>query len=200
MSNEDRGDMERQQRLRESAIRNLSPGARHQAFPHLFAMPLPRGDDDHATVARLTRENAVLLDKVARLTRERNDLSAQLAASTKAACYDTNGRNAKIAKVQNAFCEELAEIGYSVNRAPYTRDRMLNDQRSREMSWPRHVCMDLVRRLCPDSSLPEIGRMFHRDHTACLHGIRRTPEHLATDPVLEAVHTRVMARFGAVQP
>lgn len=51
---------------------------------------------------------------------------------------------------------------------------LMGYSRHRKFSWPRHVAMWAIDRYCPDYSLPEIGYMFHRDHTTVMHAIDAT--------------------------
>jgi chromosomal replication initiator protein len=48
---------------------------------------------------------------------------------------------------------------------------------------PRQVAMYLSKQLTT-RSLPEIGRMFHRDHTTVIHAVRRVEELAQSDTVL----------------
>lgn len=67
---------------------------------------------------------------------------------------------------------------------------MTSDRRARVIARPRQVAMYLCRHLTP-LSFPEIGRLFgKRDHTTCLHAVRRITELMAEnedfrDKVLE---------------
>lgn len=109
-----------------------------------------------------------------------------------------------IAEVQAAFCVAFAEAGGDVERGqPYTMKHLKSARRPRQISWPRHVCMDLVRRIVPGPvngrvSAPAIGKAFGGfDHTSVMHAVWRAPHHLAQDPALAAAHARVLAQFGA---
>ena len=58
-----------------------------------------------------------------------------------------------------------------------TIDKLSSSNRSKEMVQPRQVAMYLVRHLT-DYSLPEIGKVFSRDHTTVLHSIHKIDEYL----------------------
>ena len=58
-----------------------------------------------------------------------------------------------------------------------TTDKLSASNRSKEMVQPRQVAMYLVRHLT-DYSLPEIGKVFSRDHTTVLHSIHKIDEYL----------------------
>ena len=70
----------------------------------------------------------------------------------------------------------LKEVGkyYSI-----TTDKLSSSNRSKEMVQPRQVAMYLVRHLT-NYSLPEIGKVFSRDHTTVLHSIHKIEEYLKT--------------------
>lgn len=60
---------------------------------------------------------------------------------------------------------------------------MRSPRRSLGVVRPRQVAMYLSKQLTT-RSLPEIGRMFGRDHTTVLHAVRRVEELASADPVL----------------
>lgn len=75
-----------------------------------------------------------------------------------------------------------------------TLNEILSPRRSRNLAWPRHVAMWLVRELRPDLSLPAIGRAFQRDHTSIMHGtaqVRRRREETPFKEWLE--HPAILA-------
>lgn len=45
-------------------------------------------------------------------------------------------------------------------------------RRSRAYAWPRQEAMYEVYRRCPHLSYPAIGKLFGRDHTTVLYGVR----------------------------
>lgn len=58
-------------------------------------------------------------------------------------------------------------------RLSITVDQMKSHRRDREVTLRRHQAMALCHRLVVNTSLPEIGRRFDRDHTSVLHALRR---------------------------
>jgi hypothetical protein len=204
--NENLGIMEEQQRLRESATRNLTPAARHQAFPALFAKPMP-ANDPAAEVARLTVANETLRAKNRRLEKEKAGLADLLrvamgdrpAATPAAPPPPPSAPSPAIRDVQDAFCKAFNAAGGQAGfDEPYTIEHLQSERRSAVLARPRHVCMALCRTICVGQSLPSIGRAFgHKDHTSVMHGVRRAVVHRAADPVLAAVHAKVLAAFEA---
>jgi chromosomal replication initiator protein len=65
-------------------------------------------------------------------------------------------------------------------------EKLRGSGRSREMVQPRQVAMYLVRKLT-DYSLPEIGKVFSRDHTTVLHSINKVEEYLKTSSEMENI-------------
>lgn len=53
-------------------------------------------------------------------------------------------------------------------------------RRQRDLILARHHIMYEVSRACPHLSLPQIGRLFDRDHTTVLHALRAWPAKAAT--------------------
>lgn len=61
---------------------------------------------------------------------------------------------------------------------------MISSRRTAKVVWPRQVAIYLCRNLTPNS-YPQIGRMFgDRDHTTCLHAVRKVDARLLTDAKL----------------
>ncbi|PDT47315.1 chromosomal replication initiator DnaA [Sinorhizobium fredii] len=54
-----------------------------------------------------------------------------------------------------------------------TWDDVVGARRSRRIIRPRHACMKAVYEERKDLSLPAMGRIFRRDHTAVLHAVRK---------------------------
>lgn len=109
------------------------------------------------------------------------------------------GRSISIEAVQRVFLDVLRAADYEIEGQHYGRNEMISYRRSRPHSWPRQVCMDLVRRLTP-ASYPAIGKAFGgKDHTTVMCAIKRTPHHLAESPLLAEVHAKVLSIFEAKQ-
>lgn len=67
--------------------------------------------------------------------------------------------------------------------------QMHGHRRYREVTWARWVAMWLCRELIPDTGLPmsvrsyaRIGRLFRKDHTAVIHGVKRLHELMSVSP------------------
>ena len=56
-----------------------------------------------------------------------------------------------------------------------TTNEMLGRQRARKFSFPRFIGYWLCRQLT-HSSLPEIARVYNRDHTTIINGVKRVNE------------------------
>lgn len=65
-------------------------------------------------------------------------------------------------------------------------EKLRGSGRSRDMVLPRQVAMYLVRKLT-DYSLPEIGKVFSRDHTTVLHSINKVEEYLENTTEMENI-------------
>lgn len=120
----------------------------------------------------------------------------------KAVAIEARPPGVTIAAVQWVFLDELWSAGYRVGKTRrFMRDDLVCKARARCYSWPRHVCIDLVRRICPGPvdgrvSTPAIGRVFgSMDHSSVLHALKQAPKHLAEWPVLAVVHAKVRVHF-----
>ncbi len=202
--NERLGLMEDQQRLRESATRNLTPAARHQAFPALFAKPIPSANilaEADAKIKRLTAQVAVLRSTVRTLEAEKRNLAdrlalALLARSAASLAGEPLFRAATIAEVQSIFCKAFNDLGGSVDGRAYTVGDLTSPSRRREMAWPRMACMSAAKIICGGKSLPMIGRAFgNRDHTTVMHALKAVPLHMEEMPMLKVAHGAVIEHF-----
>ena len=73
-------------------------------------------------------------------------------------------------------------------------EKLRGSGRSRDMVQPRQVAMYLVRKLT-DYSLPEIGKVFSRDHTTVLHPINKVEEYLKTTTEMENIIKTLIANI-----
>jgi chromosomal replication initiation ATPase DnaA len=55
----------------------------------------------------------------------------------------------------------------------YTVGDILSQRRDKRLTAVRQLCMYAVHKRRPDLSLPQIGKVFKRDHTTILHAIRK---------------------------
>jgi hypothetical protein len=91
----------------------------------------------------------------------------------------------------------MAEIlDAAATAAGVERARLLGPCRARDLVRPRQLCMLLLRRLCPGTSLPAIGFFLRRDHTTVLYGIRRAEALLARDPAFRALHAKALRQLA----
>lgn len=156
----------------------------------VYATPLPNDTlaVAKAKAAKIEAENKTLIAEIAELKATNSALLAQIGTQPVAA-------RISIFAVQDAFIRAYAEAGGEVDGRPYAMTDFLTQRRGRPVSWPRHVCMALVRRLC-GQSYPDIGREFGmKDHTSVVAAVKRTPHHLQEDPRLMAAHNAVLAAF-----
>lgn len=65
-------------------------------------------------------------------------------------------------------------------------EKLMGNSRAKEMVLPRQVAMYLVRDLT-SFSLPEIGKVFSRDHTTVLHSINKIDEYLKSTTEMENI-------------
>lgn len=62
---------------------------------------------------------------------------------------------------------------------------VLGDGRTKTVVHIRHLAMYFVRRECA-LSLVEIGRMFNKDHSSVVHGVRRIEREAGESSVIQA--------------
>lgn len=94
-----------------------------------------------------------------------------------------------------AIIARFAEVCSETSGAPVTVADLKGPCRKRQIVWPRHVCMLLVR-VITGMSTPQIGREFgKRDHTTVLHGLKHADERMAEVPALKAAHDAVAECF-----
>jgi hypothetical protein len=178
---------------RESMVARLSPGARHAAFPKLYARPIPR----EATV--LSDATAPLKEEIARLRAQNADLERENARlhRTVEEFFQPKVKPVKIEAVLVAFVAAMVAAGRTINDKPYSSAHLFSIRRDRLYSDPRLVCMWLCRVLTRDS-FPNIAKAIgNRDHTTALHAFRRGPEIVDADPVLRDVAASVQLSLGA---
>ncbi len=130
---------------------------------------------------------AALSEQLAAKELEVQELSAQIFPR----------QSVTIAQAQQAFLDLLWDAGYRVEGRRYELNDMIGPRRARAWSWPRHVCIGLVSRICRVST-PTIGRAFGGlDHTSVMFAIRRAPYRIVDRPILGDVHAKMLALFDA---
>jgi hypothetical protein len=94
-------------------------------------------------------------------------------------------------------CRIAAQIKFRV-----LKDEMLGPRRTTRVARPRMVAMMLARELT-GASLPQIGMLFGRDHTTCLHAGRRVRELASQSPAfaqdVEDVRLTLLTRKAAIE-
>jgi hypothetical protein len=167
--NEQLGIFATLQAKRASIAESLSPAARHQAFPTVYAKPMPfdRGADaDRQELHRLRLENTNLKAKVSGLEVQVEKL---LMTQDKMAA-----QVARRITVNDAFPAASVEriIAVVCKHWGVTPANLRSSSHRRVFAWPRHAAYRLLLDLLNLSS-PNIGRCFGgRDHTTVLSGLK----------------------------
>lgn len=183
------------QERQEAIAARLSPAARHQAFPNKYARPVPREATKIGDPTKpLRAEIALLKEELASVKRENGRLTILLRERSRPF---EDRVEPSIREVMDEFCRAMNESGRNVDGDPWS-DVILKTKRSTwNISRPRHVCMWLVRRICPSPSLPIIGAAFgNKDHTTIMHGCEKAHERMEADPGLRHVAIAVFRKFG----
>lgn len=167
MSSEPIGEVARLQARRAAVVANLSPAAKHQAFPRLYAMPVPfdrTPNEERQELHRLRLENTNLKAKIAGLESRvemllltQDKMAVQVAR--RITVTDALPR-ASVERVVNIVAKHW-DVDPRALRAPI---------RLRKFVRPRQAAYWLLSDLLKFSS-GNIGRCFNRDHTTILHGI-----------------------------
>ena len=64
------------------------------------------------------------------------------------------------------------------------KEDLTSSKRSKEIAFARHVCVYLIREIT-EMSLPNIGKIFGRDHTTIINSIEKIEHKRINDPVLD---------------
>lgn len=179
----------------ESIASRLSPAARHQAFPNVYARPAPREakkiEDPtlpfRAEIALLKEEIASVKRENGRLTILVKELSRPMAHRIEPPMQD----------VMAEFCFVMNESGRNVDGNPWSDIWLTTKRRIHPISHPRHVCIWLVREICLSPSLPMIGAVFGGlDHTSIIYACKKAPGIMRADSGLRQVAINVLRKFG----
>jgi chromosomal replication initiator protein len=206
MSAEPIGIYAEQVAKREAVVARLSPAARHQAFPKLYARPTPTVDPMIAAKAAVAKEMAALQAQNARQAKTIAKLRETVAAMQSELTLQASA--AAIRTAHQAHDPKLVIAAflrvYNAGRDDGERHLEVADLQSksryRDDAAPRHVCVWLVRQLSTHLSLPAIGKRFGgRDHTTCMHACRRAPHWMLVNPALKAAADQVLREFGALE-
>lgn len=193
---------------RESVASRLSPAARHQAFPTVYARPVPVADDREslktkikALEGRLDAAKAKIRELSTENERLRDDNAALVQKGLRAMVESPEEgleflRHVRAIDVIGAFCQALNRYGFRVEDELWTLEHMRSARRSRNLARPRQVCMWTVTQVCKHLSLPSIGHAFGgRDHTTIIFGRDRAPEVIREMPLLGHCAREVMDKF-----
>ncbi|MCM0018533.1 MAG: hypothetical protein NBV67_00915 [Tagaea sp.] len=81
----------------------------------------------------------------------------------------------------------IAAIQRAVSEAyGLPREAMTSPRRARAWAQPRQIAMYLAKRLCPETTLMEIGGSFERDHTTVMNAADVIARRRAADPAFAA--------------
>ncbi len=201
MSSAPIGIVAEQAAKRAVVVERLSPGAKHQAFPRLYAQPLPRPDTTTELVrevARLASDNRRLVGQNKSLRDQITTLSVELEQCRPIGPLpsDVERKRVACAEVIEVYLKALKAGGYLVDDSPMTMDDILSDRKSRKITRPRHVAMWLAYKLIKNTSLPKLGMAFGgRDHATIHHGYAKAPGWMAESPLLRAAALATIAHF-----
>lgn len=148
-------------------VRRIAPSGPTRQTPAFVDTRKRRIADPIATIAREADD----LDDIA-LRRAVGLLAGMVSAREGAAGADAvlesiSGANRRAAKPTQAIIQDVASA-YG-----FTADDILSNNLNRTLTPARHAAYFEVRRQRPWLSLPQIGRVFRRDHSTILYGIRR---------------------------
>lgn len=195
------------QARRASLVARLSPAARHQAFPKIYAKPMPSTDEIVALrqkVRTLTDENVSLRTRVGSLEEAVLRLTeAESAREKKAEELPVTPPSVShsFGDVIGAFLEALASVSYTIQGGTVTLEHLRGPQRSHEFVRPKQVAAWLARKLCLRYSYPMLAREFrYRDHSTLCHSFSRAPDVMEREPRLKAAAQLVISRFEGEQP
>jgi chromosomal replication initiator protein len=91
-----------------------------------------------------------------------------------------------VAHIQAAVCDHFG----------LRMSDMASARRGRDIAHPRQLAMYLAKTMTA-KTLPTIGRLFDRDHTTVMHGIRAVDERLRSDAELRGDVAAICERLAA---
>ncbi len=91
-----------------------------------------------------------------------------------------------IKAIVNAVCRECG----------IKKSSLLGRAKSDYYVRPRQLAMLVIRELLPQASAPDIGRIFGRDHTTILHGIKRARERIDWCDDTREAYVAIRAELG----
>lgn len=183
-------------RERQEAIASrLSPAARHQAFPTVYARPIPREATKVADpTLPLRAELALLREELGEVKRENGRLTILVRELSRPMSQRIEP---PMRDVTQAFCEAMNDAGRNVEDKPWSDELLKTKRRIHPISHPRQVCIWLVREICVSPSTPMIAAIFGgMDHTSVLYACKKAASLMDVDPGLRHVAVSVLRKFG----
>jgi chromosomal replication initiator protein len=171
-----------------------TPAALHEfrrRFPNSRG-PVLLADDAESERCKELRQN------ISQLNRREEELRlriAELEAQIRIQVLEEKQAEIQEAKRRVARAEILKLVSECTRIRP---EDIRGPRRERGYAEARQVCMWLVRKWCPDASLPQIGRwMGRRDHSTVVHGVRKIEENKDRfADVIAYVEARIRADFS----
>lgn len=178
---------------REIAVRGLSPTAKHQAFPTVYAKPVPMPNP----LKPLQAEVAWLKARVQRLERENERLRQKAIDDARMKSMEGERKAAaSVDQVLTEYLKALKALGFQIHGHALTLEDLRCHRRSRVYIQPRHVAMWLCVRLT-GMSLPKLGHALGgRDHTSIMHGRDKALAIMEASPLLKAAAMVVVGALG----
>lgn len=105
-------------------------------------------------------------------------------------CYDPTGKYREWSHLDQQITVSRIITALS-DVSELTPEQIKSHKRDKAMSHVRMIGYLLATELCPIKSLPEIGRVFNRDHTTIAYGAARAKGLIEANPALRQVYDRV---------
>tara|TARA_R110000823_G_C15784323_1_gene485450 strand:+ start:152 stop:769 length:618 start_codon:yes stop_codon:yes gene_type:complete len=192
---DDAGTFDELRHRHDALVSRMSPTARHQAFPTVYARPVPREATKIADpTLPLRGEIALLREELAAQKRENGRLAILLRELSRPMSQRIEPPTRE---VMEEFCRAMNAAGRNVGGQPWSDFWLTTKRRHRPVSHPRQVCMWLVREICPSPSFPMIARSFNMtDHTSIMYGCKQAIGIMDGDPGVRHVAMSVLRKFG----
>lgn len=192
---DDAGTFRQLRAKHDALVSRMSPTARHQAFPQTYARPMPREATKVVDPTLPFRaEIALLKEELASVKRENGRLTILLQESSRPLWQRVEP---PVREVMEEFCRVMNDAGRNVAGYPWGLDWLRTKRRMHPISHPRHVCIWLVREICPSLSYPMIGAAFGgKDHTSIMYACQKASGIMDGDPGVRQVAVSVLRKFG----
>lgn len=138
---------------------------------------------------------ADLLKQVRDLTDQLETTRTQLTGAQAALRAEREAKTAEMMlKEMGIERRDIRQVMEAVGRVwDVTSVQMTGAGRAQSMTRPRFACYHLARKYCSQMSLPQIARVFNRDHTTILHGVRQAAKLVTNDPAFRAKYEAAKA-------